>query len=774
MKSLLLAKSNFRKNKGLSICISLLLIIASMFICLSFLLVFDYNKNAYKQAKKLDTTDMFIYSTNDATAVTKEYIDSIMPNTVEEYLYQDTICATITISYNNGEVSPYVIINKEDSMNRSISKVEIVEEDESITSNYLYVPYHFHVGGGYKIGDTYTLKMEKTYTFTIKGYVNQTYGGSYQAGTYEFFVSNEMFDQMESECASQNGFSLYINYKDDANQRLESNKIINKIFAEKNVGSTSTSIDNTITNRTFIATIFFISFLLTAVIIILIVILMVYNNISNYVKENMRNLGALKAMGYTSRDLKSSIYLQFIIICVIGLVLGVLAGHLFLPTISGLLIKQSGIPYCTRFNMLSTILTVIIIPTFVLIMVAISSRKLKKIEPIIALRDGVEAHNFKKNMVPLDRTKLGLNMSLSLKNTFKNIKQNTISFITVLVLSFLMVIAITMFQNFSVKPKFGLLTFELNDGVVMVDKTKTTEVWEYLNEHTDNNKYLVQWELQDTDYSPIFTYIVDDFSKMNNTDVCYKGSFPKMDNEIAIAGKYASSVGKKIGDEITLKSGDKSFTYLITGFTQTCNNGGQECAMTKDGGAHLLDLDNINSTFWFDKDGDASQVLKDVKNEFGDAIISTMDINETIKAQIGMFVSVANLMVVIISVITAAIIILVLYLLMKNIIRDRRYEYGILKAVGYRSRDLIIQNVLSFMPTLFLGTLIGTVVSYFIASPYIGLMMRSFGIMKCTMYIPIHFLVLSVLFMMVISVVAGILMSLKIRKVEPVKLLTGE
>ena len=137
MKSLLLAKSNFRKNKGLSICISILLLIASMFICLSFLLVFDYNKNAYKQAKKLNTPNMFIYSTSDATEVTKEYIDSIMPSSVEEYIYQDTVCAVISISYNNGEVSPYVIINKEDSMKRNISKVEIIEEDETITSNYL-------------------------------------------------------------------------------------------------------------------------------------------------------------------------------------------------------------------------------------------------------------------------------------------------------------------------------------------------------------------------------------------------------------------------------------------------------------------------------------------------------------------------------------------------------------------------------------------------------------------------------------------------------------
>ena len=774
MKSLLLAKSNFRKNKGLSICISLLLLIASMFICLSFLLVFDYNKNAYKQVKKLNTSDMFIYSTSRATEVNKEYIDSIIPNSVEEYVYQDTVCANVTLNYNNGEVSPFVIINKYDSMTRNLSKVEIVEEDKNITTNYLYVPYHLYVGGGYKIGDSYTIKLEKEYTFTIKGYVNEIYGGSYQAGSYEFFVSNEMFDKIQTECESQNGFSLYINYKKDANEQLETNKIINKIFSEKNAGSTSTSIDNTITNRTFISTIFFISFLLTAVIIILIVILMVYNNISNYVKENMRNLGALKAMGYTSKDLKKSIYLQFIIICIIGLVLGVLAAHLFLPVISGLLIKQSGIPYCTKFSLLSTALTVVIIPTFVLLMVALSSRKVKKIEPIIALRDGVETHNFKKNMIPLDKSKLGLNMSLSLKNTFKNIKQNTISFITVLVLSFLMVIAIVMFQNFSVKPKLGLLTFEMNDGIVTVDKSKTDEVWTYLNEHADNTKYMIQWEFQDEEYTPLFTYIVDDFSKINNVDVCYKGSFPKLDNEIALSGKYAKSLGKKIGDEITLRSGSTTYTYLITGFTQTCNNAGKECAITKEGGKHLLDLDNSDSGFWFDKNGDASQVLKDVKEKFGDAIKSTMDINETIKAQIGMFVSVANIMVIIISVITAAIIILVLYLLMKNIIRDRRYEYGILKAVGYRSKDLIFQNVLSFMPTLLLGTIIGTVISYFIASPYIGLMMRSFGIMKCTMVVPIPLLVLSVLFMMVISVVAGILMSLKIRKVEPVKLLTGE
>ena len=76
MKSLLLAKSNIRKNKGLSICILLLITIASMFICLSFILSNDYSKNANKEAKRLNTSNGYLYTCSDAKSVDKTYIDS--------------------------------------------------------------------------------------------------------------------------------------------------------------------------------------------------------------------------------------------------------------------------------------------------------------------------------------------------------------------------------------------------------------------------------------------------------------------------------------------------------------------------------------------------------------------------------------------------------------------------------------------------------------------------------------------------------------------------
>ena len=87
MKSLLLAKSNLRKNKGLSICISLLILISSLFICVSCLLINDYQKSALNTAKNLNTSDVSLYSYGNSDGIDKAYIDSIIPDTVKEYAF---------------------------------------------------------------------------------------------------------------------------------------------------------------------------------------------------------------------------------------------------------------------------------------------------------------------------------------------------------------------------------------------------------------------------------------------------------------------------------------------------------------------------------------------------------------------------------------------------------------------------------------------------------------------------------------------------------------
>ena len=447
-----------------------------------------------------------------------------------------------------------------------------------------------------------------------------------------------------------------------------------------------------------------------------------------------------------------------------------------MPIITNILIAQSGIPYNLKFNINSTLITVIVISLFVLFVVMISTRKIKKIEPIIALRDGVENHNFKKNHIPLDKLKLPINVSLSLKNMFKNIKQNIISFITIIFLSFFMVAAVTMYHNFSREPKLSLLAFEIADGIFEVGNDIKEEFVSDLKNDKDikDFKYLTNYMIYDKDFSPFVVFILEDADKINNKDNCYKGRYPKHYNEIAISGKYAKENGYNIGDEIEYQVGNRSHSYLITGFIQTTNNFGREAILLYDGAKQLFDIDKVSSLYYFDSNVKASEIIDKYSEKYGDKIVSTKDLEKLLKNKVDTFINVANLMVIVISVISGCIIVLVLYLLMKSMIYDRRYEYGILKALGYKTKDLIIQNVLAFMPNIIFATVIGIIISYYTTNPYIGFNMRSFGIMKCTMVIPMDLMIIAGLFITGISLISIMLMSLRIRKIEPKNLLIGE
>lgn len=777
MKSLLLAKSNLRKNKGLSICIALLIMISSMFLCVSGLLILDYQNNSYKVANELNTTNIDLFGVGNTDEITEDYLESILPDTVTDHEYVNSIGVQIPIKFNGGEVTPIVSLINKDHLDRKLSKVEILEEDKSIKDNYIYVPYHIHTGGGLNIGDTYKLKFpSKTYKFKIKGYLNTIYAGSYNMNRYEMLISDKNYDKILKENPETKSFDMFLDFEEGVKAKKEANKIVNKIFVDKGIETQAYDLDLTLESRTFISSIFFVSFLLTSVIIIFIVILMISNNISNYIRENIKTLGALKAMGYTSKNIKRSLILQFSLLTLIGLIVGVVGGYLFMPLITDMLVAQSGIPYTLSFNLLATLIPVISMPILVFIIVLLSVRKINKLDPIIALRDGIETHSFKKNHIPLSKSKLPINISISLKNMYKNSKQNIATFVTVLFLCFLMVIAMAMYQNFSRKPKLDLLTFEIVNGVIAVDKDIEDDFVKDLKNDKDitKYKYLSMTQIQDKEYAKFETYVMKNPNLLNNKDNCYDGRYPKHDNEVAISGKYAKLNNYKIGDEIEFRVGDNKYNYLITGFIQSTNNDSKEALMLKKGMNHLIEEDKLIPIYYFDSKVKANKVIDKYKDKYGDKVLISMDFDELIEGQMDTFINVANLMVIIISIITGAIILLVLYLLMKTLIFERRFEYGILKSLGYRSRDLIIQNVLSFMPSIVISTIIGTIISYYATNPYIGLMMRPFGIMKCTMVLPMDLLIISVVFIIGVSLIASILMSLKIRKIEPTDLLIGE
>lgn len=779
MKSLLLTKSNLRKSRGISIGITLLMLIVSLLLSATLIILFDFLTDVDRQKERLNAKDTTVLVGRNIEGLDDEFFINTLSSDVEGLSISRGIAVQYAVKYGSGTVTPYVYVTSYDRVkDKQIGKFEIVSEDKNINTNYCYLTYQCYTGGGYNTGDSFALKMPgKDYNYTVKGFVNNYNLGTYNNAVAFILVSEEELKTLETAYPETKAVEVDYDLKDGVDPLKFNNRLYLEI-AKKNVKSEyhATTSDITASNRTFISVIFVSSFLVTSLVLFFVVILMISNIISNYIKQNMKAIGALKAIGYQSSTIKLSLLFQFGILTLVGVVLGSTLVYSVMPILGSVLVSQYGMPYSVSFTFPAFIIPVLGISLFISGLVLLFTRKISKIEPIVALKDGIETHNFKKNIIPLSKSKLGLNVSLAFKSLFNNIKQHIITFVVLLFLTFGGVIALVMLENMGLHPNLTLLTFETCSGVVSSDTEVKDELYDYLKNREDitNVKFMVIFSVVDGNDIDLALYLTDDINKLNNKKVCYKGRLPKYDNEIIVSGKYAKDYNYNIGDKITVNYGGNAYDYLITGLCQTTNNGGREALLSTEAFSHLRSVEEFPGYYWFDTTSDIDSVLDDIKVKFGDHITSTMNLNDAISGSMSIFVVISWAMVGIILTMTVVVVLVVLYLLMKNLIHNKRYEFGILKSIGYTSRDLIIQNALSFMPSISLGVILSCIISSAIANPYLTMIMSMFGIMQSSFTIPAGLNVVLAIFEIGISFLFAVILSRKIKYLEPYKLLIEE
>ena len=545
-------------------------------------------------------------------------------------------------------------------------------------------------------------------------------------------------------------------------------------------------LDHVISTRTFMALILAISILVLTALIVAAAAMMLANCISNYIKENMKTLGALKAIGYTGKNIKASLFLWFFVLSGIASVLGIVLSYGLMPVFSKIIVGQMGIPYSLKLNIPAILIPIAFVVLFTIFMTALSSKKISSIQPIVALREGVEAHNFRKNHIRLDKTGLGLNVSLAMKTFFGNMKQNVITFIVTGFMVFICIIALLMYENFSKHLKMELFSTEVFAGNITVDVDSKDDMKEYLEKREDvkDARQILNQFIYYNDEETFDTYIFEDITKMRNKDVCYNGRLPENDNEVVVSGKFAGDYGFEIGDEIALNFGDSAYTYLITGFIQTTNNNGREAILTTAAAAHIMEIDRMPGWFWFDlieesediseNKAETERIIEECKERFGDKILGSLNFFEITEGSSTTFKSIGSLMLVMMGIISAIVIALILFLLIKSLVYHKRKDYGIYKALGYTSGNLMLQTALSFMPAIFVSTVVFSVASYFGANPYISIFMSSFGIMKCNFVIPIAGVVIIFICFTVVSFMIALFETRRIRKIEAYNMLVAE
>ena len=789
-KTLLLTKSNLRKNRGTSIGLFFMMLIATCLVGISLLIFFDAYPTAQKKAEELNAGDGFITIRGNIEGFTDEKIEELIGEDTDHfYDYRDITYPTMTIPFGDGNAALTLAIDDESAFTREMNRISVIKEDTSITSNYVYLPYQFNTSGGFEIGDTYEYEnYGKKYSFKVRGFTDVVYGGCNNNGIFTFVVDDDSYQKIwdEDKETAETIFIIY-DLKESVNNGAFRIKTTNEILkVNPFIVVDGAELETLISSRTFIGLIIAVSMLVLTSLLVVALAMMLANCISNYIKENMKTLGALKAIGYTGKDIKGSLVIWFFLIALFASAIGIAISYACMPVFAGLVVGQMGLSYQISFNPLATFIPVGYVILFTVIVTLISSGKISKIQPIVALREGVESHNFKKNHLALDKTSLSLNMSLAMKTHFGNMKQNIITFFAIGFMVFCCIISLLMYENFSRNPKLDIFATEICAGVVAGDGTDEDEMREYLKSRKDitNLREMLMMDFYYNDEVKFVSYVVEDTSLMRNQSVCYEGRLPQYDNEAAVSGSFAKAYGYDIGDQIKLDYGENSYNYLITGFIQTTNNNGREAILTYSGADHVVDMEKVPTWFWFDltdpsDDYNANskvtnEIIEDCKDKYGSHIINTINFYEVMGGSMTTFRDISGFMLIVMCGISIVVIALILYLLIKSLVYHKRRDYGIYKALGYTSGSLMLQTAISFMPAIIASIVVFSIGSYYVANPYMSTFMRAFGLMQVNFDIPAIGVVIIGVGLAVVSFFLALAQTARIRKIEAYNMLVAE
>ena len=778
-KSLLIARSNMRRARGQAVAIVVLILIAAMMLNLWLMLATDYKANFDRYHDKLNDGHVTLAVDSD-TPEFRAFITETLEEDgrVARFRLDSCMHMVATFGYNGGEINTEMIfLDKDAALSRSIGMVELVEEGGYSSGVYLPMLYKTDE---IAVGRPIEISIGGTQvTYTVCGFFNSTMMGSHNCTMTEIILTGDKYEELEALGYAPRAVLCSVRLRNKSESRVveaDLKTAVSGRFPDARAVSNSYAL---VTQSRYISQMICSGIISAmAFFVLLIALIVITSNIINYIQVNMKDLGALKAVGYTSRQLMGSLLTQFLGLSLAAAVAGAGLSYALFPGLNSMMIGQTGIPYALRFLPLPFALTLAMLGAAVALAVWLAARRIKKIEPITALRAGLSTHNFKRNHVPLDKTSAPLDLALALKTTLSGVKHNVTVCVTMLVLSLVVVFSGLMLENmiWDMEPFINLVAGETADVCINVQAEVEDEFLAAVKADSRVEKvYLFHsanvWHVGGVE---LLATMCEDFGQVNNQSLVFDGRFPKFDNEIAIAAKYAHEQGLAIGDEIEITSNGRQAYFLITGFTQISNNLGRDCLLTRVGYERLGTLANTSYYLNLSDGTDCERFNAEMEKRFAGSVNAVINIQSAITATGNVYVVLMTVIVIAILVLSAVIIAFVLYLLVRAMLNQKSRDYGVMKALGFTTGQLILQTALSFMPTAIVSTALGLVVCGFIINPLMALFLSGIGVVKCTFTVPVGFTVAAGAGLVLFAFGTLCLLSLRIKKIAPRALLTGE
>ena len=329
-------KGNFRKNKGSYISIAILMFVVSLALTAVFTIIKNTNKRDTEAMEEAGFGHIIAAMDYQAGMEGYEDYESFCEELASDIEEQDGVeraelvetmflqiydvnggegnSTSFTVSYETSGLD-YKIYDENDNElgNFTLSKGEII------------VPVSFKTLYDTKMGDIVTLgkEGEEDLHYEIVAYMEDPYMGSSLMGIKTLLISDEDFEELHG---SYNGSGLILSIFKDKTSGISDVELEKKLNKETNYAGyswitlTRTQAYNYMTMLTNIFSGILVIFVVMLVVATLIVL---GHNINSSIEQDFVNLGILKAVGMTNKKIKLSIMLGYMVVGVIGAIIGI-------------------------------------------------------------------------------------------------------------------------------------------------------------------------------------------------------------------------------------------------------------------------------------------------------------------------------------------------------------------------------------------------------------------------------------------------------------------
>ena len=567
--------------------------------------------------------------------------------------------------------------------------------------------------------------------------------------------------------------------------KSNTNSVVTDLKNEFDVNSIYVFDENSVASlRTTVPSIVLSILIIIAVLLLSIMILIMRYSVLSSIEDDFLNIGIMKAIGFSNRNIRLIQLSQYFTLVFIGGFAGIYLSFFLSPSIGQYLFSISGMLWQEGIDFFVYLFVFLALNIIVLGFVYLQMRKVNKITPVKAITKGRSENSKNNKLTNINGIFLSC-FPISLRMAVKQILTKPAQYITVffmtIIFSFMITTVTGLQNNFASDEQIcAILGYDLIDvRLNVINKASGVNMNQILDD-IDEKYNATYTSVYETNYKG---YVDKDkvqllvYSNLPETNII-KGRSAVTYNEVVVSSGISKSLDIDVGDEINISlSNDKKKekTFIVVGINNQVYGLGKNISITVSGLEHLLEDEYIPHQYLLklDQDGSFDDIVNEIKNVILDNQegVSVTNEHEIIMNRIKSMQSVFLLITSVVAIVSFILIALITSLVALVVVKRETKGLGIMKSLGFTSKQIRFQFTGRFVIISAVGALIGAITTILSSNGLVNMVFGYVGLAKIPSGITIKNFIISIVFIIASSALFSWLVSYNIKKVSTKELL---